>query len=313
MFKKISNDFKEVADEIDNLMKDQKEFFKKNRAFYDDYENLPRTIEEEAKTSILQDRLHQQSMLKVLLKQEPNLELIEKTKQEWLEKRLLAEKTQRKYAQRFIECKEIVEGYEKPYKEKLNKLYKSLEQKQELLQCCAVFAKKALFTAVKNNEVKEVKELVSAGLNIELKNVRGLTPLFYAIKKNNAELVQCFLEAKANPNLELELKKGPSITPLIATIIWTFNNTRILELLLQYGAIINKTNNQLNSPLHVAISMLAIDHACYLLRQGASTDLINSRQETPLNILEKRKHIFWHKEIKTVVDELKHSKSLSKI
>lgn len=312
LFKTTCIHLKDLTNDKNDLVKNKNDFFKKNEAFYNDYLALPKTIECETNVSALEDKRYQQQMLEILSKHDSDLKSIEKIKKTWLEHRVLAQNTQEEYAKRYAECKEVVEGYEKPYTESLDKLNSLLSQEQKSLQYYEKLAIKALFTAIKNNEIEKIDKLLNAGLHVDSKNIFGLTPLFYAIKKDNVQLVQRFLERKANPNIEIELKKGPSLTPLIATVIWTFNNTHILELLLRYGAGINHSNQQLNTALHIAISMLAIDHACYLLRQGASIELINFRGETSLNILDKRKHIFWHKEIKEVVKELKQRKSLSK-
>ncbi len=292
--------------ELNQLQKDYNAFFKTNRAIHTDYLNLPNKIKAEQKKCILENKNYKSKMLNILSAPNPDLEFLDTMKKSWQEKLISIQAIVQNYEKKYAECKAFIETYVNHSRAKVKEINKSLLSAKEDLEKHTILSKQALFNAITDNEIKKIDAILNAGLSIESKNAEGLTPLFYAIKTNNIQLVQRFLDAGANPNLEIQVNNAPSMTPMIATVIWTFNNTQILQLLINNGAILDHRNNQHNTALHVAISMLAIDHAIFLLKQGANCNLYNFRRETPLNILEKRKHIFWHKEIKTVVDELKN-------
>jgi hypothetical protein len=289
------------------------DFFVENKAAYCDYLDLPQKIQDEKKSYILENKEYQCTMQQILFTPNPDLECLEKTRKAWHEKMVIAQNTLQKYEDRYAKCKELIENYSNHSRQISEKYKKSLFAAKESLNNYRAQAIQIFFTAIRHNEIKKIDSLLNAGLSVEYRNVDGLTPLLYAIKMEKPLLVQRFLEAGENPNIEIQFTNAPSMTPLIATIVWTYNNTQILQLLINHNATLDLPNNQDNTALHVAISMLAIDHAVFLLRQGANFHLYNIRNETPLNILENRKHIFWHKEIRTVVDEVKENKSLNRI
>lgn len=90
--------------------------------------------------------------------------------------------------------------------------------------------------AVKFNNQKMVKITLDAGVTLDKPNY----PLHLAIKNKNIEIVKFLLEAKVNPNKQND--KGE--TPLLLTV--KQNNLAMTDLLLKYGADVNKVINDQN-------------------------------------------------------------------
>src|SRR5690606_28115165 len=96
--------------------------------------------------------------------------------------------------------------------------------------------------AVKNNQAAIIQLLIQYEANINAKDSSGLTPLFWAIINNNLDIVKLLLQHKADissicwGNEKLGINAADK--PLHVAI--KFGQTDIVELLIQYGAKINE-------------------------------------------------------------------------
>lgn len=92
--------------------------------------------------------------------------------------------------------------------------------------------------AAENGHVEKVKELLDAGIDPNVQDRYGNTPLAIATDYGRIEIVRVLLEAGADPNLQ----DRSGYTPIIYTGI--FGQTEIAELLIDYGADLNACDEE---------------------------------------------------------------------
>jgi ankyrin repeat protein len=122
--------------------------------------------------------------------------------------------------------------------------------------------------AVANNgkdTYQTVDYLMSYGVDVNVCNADGDTPLIIAVRNDNEKIVSCLLENKAKPNIG----NGKGEFPIIYAI--NNNNKSILKLLLDYNADVNITDNQSHTPLMFA-SIKDVDFIDLILRAGAKVN-----------------------------------------
>jgi ankyrin repeat protein len=98
-----------------------------------------------------------------------------------------------------------------------------------------------LLSEIFAEDIEAVKNLLELGVNVNYTDTKGETPLLVAIETQNYDLVQLLLEHKADPNLPSRI---PVLHAAIDTAVEATKNndkidedsTRIIELLLNYGA-----------------------------------------------------------------------------
>ena len=90
--------------------------------------------------------------------------------------------------------------------------------------------------AVKKENLAEVERFIDEGVDLELKDLNGYTPLMHAVKQQNTELVKLLAEYGAN----VDTSDGLEDTPLV----WasSMNNEAIVKVLLEHGADPDKGN-----------------------------------------------------------------------
>lgn len=59
-----------------------------------------------------------------------------------------------------------------------------------------------LFSAARENNVKQIEELISNGKHVNEANQRGFTPLILAIYNNSSDAAKVLLSKEANPNAQ---------------------------------------------------------------------------------------------------------------
>lgn len=148
-----------------------------------------------------------------------------------------------------------------------------------------------LISAVKSNSLEKVKELISAGANINAKYNLDSTLLHWAVARNFKDIVELLVKNGANINAQ----ESEGRTPLL----WaTYNgNKDILELLISHGADINAKDKYEFTPLHKAaydgnkeLAKLLLDNKANILASqnmraiasataGATPDMVNDIDE----------------------------------
>jgi len=110
----------------------------------------------------------------------------------------------------------------------------------------------------------EVLRLINKGVDVNCDCGNGVTPILYAIEKNNYKLTEIFLKNKA----QINFKPYNGISPLHAAVI--NGNIEIIDLLLNYNADIEIKDFNGATPLMYAIVTDQIDITKHLLEKGAS-------------------------------------------
>lgn len=128
-----------------------------------------------------------------------------------------------------------------------------------------------LLTAVKDNDVAEVKKWLDQNASPNMAGVMDRTPLYFAASMASAEIVQLLLDKGALPNV----CDDDGMTPLHIAI----ENKRfdIADQLIAHGANLNYQFDNKVTPLHTAffVSLKNEDTACldYVLKKGAKVDM----------------------------------------
>lgn len=122
----------------------------------------------------------------------------------------------------------------------------------------------------------EVERLIKKGADVNCNCGEGVTPILYAIEKNNVDLVKIFLDKGAKINL----RPYNGITPLHCAVM--NGNFEIIDLLLDQGADIEIKDYNGATPLIYAIAMGQNNILRYLIEKGASMSVIDYMGNSPL-------------------------------
>lgn len=133
-----------------------------------------------------------------------------------------------------------------------------------------------LFEAIEQNEVDVVKKMAREGVDLDVKNKDGYTPLFLAVKNNNYEISKLLISNGAD--ISTLQKDGRSI--LIEAS--DEEDHRLARLLVKHGAEINHVSKKRGTALHEAIRAGNFDVAEQLVKSGADLRLKDDDGRTPL-------------------------------
>ena len=133
-----------------------------------------------------------------------------------------------------------------------------------------------LISAIRENNINQVRELVAAGVNVNQENHNGDISLIKAIFKGNIDIIKLLIEAEANVNQEN--KNGD--TPLRQAI--SGNKIDIINLLIEAGANVDQEDENADTPLIKAIFKGDIDIIKLLIEAGANVNQENDNGQTPL-------------------------------
>ncbi|MBV8801725.1 MAG: ankyrin repeat domain-containing protein, partial [Gammaproteobacteria bacterium] len=136
----------------------------------------------------------------------------------------------------------------------------------------------ALHWAVSKNNIRIVKTLLKKKeININKKNINGITPLMYACKAGHLELLNILLEAEADINL-LDYKENGILN-------WAVINghVKVVEVLLKQKRInLNQQNREGLSPLMEASIKGDLHMVNILLKAGAVVNLLDNEGNNSL-------------------------------
>jgi len=104
-----------------------------------------------------------------------------------------------------------------------------------------------LHLAASEGDVELVKELLEQGLNVNARDMHGLTPLHVAALKGHTEVAKVLLEHGADVNAREECFEN---TPLHLTL--EKGHLEVVKVLLEHGADINAENSFGETPKDIA-------------------------------------------------------------
>jgi len=135
-----------------------------------------------------------------------------------------------------------------------------------------------LFRAVSNEDVEEVKNLITRGENINQKdeNYSLITPLFLAVENGNAEIAETLLNFGAKINAKDENKQ----TPLMR--LDEDASAELVNLLIKHGAKVNLTDKEGNNVLILASRSVSAEVLRLLIKHSANLNTRNGEGRTAL-------------------------------
>lgn len=135
-----------------------------------------------------------------------------------------------------------------------------------------------LHTAVSNDDIEVVKNLISRGENVNAKdeNYGNITPLFLAVENGNTEIVETLLNFGARINVRDDNKQ----TPLMR--LDEDASIELVYLLIKHGAKINLVDNGGNNALILASRSVKPEVLHILLEEGTNLNAQNREGRTAL-------------------------------
>jgi len=131
-----------------------------------------------------------------------------------------------------------------------------------------------MIDAVAAGDEVRVKELLDTGIDLDITDGEGWTPLMWAVQNADAKMIQILLEAGANPNKLNNYEE----TALYFAIYQ--NNVEVIKTLILTGADPNLADSTGWTPLMSAVSDEKIESVKALLEAGADSELKDESQYT---------------------------------
>jgi len=132
-----------------------------------------------------------------------------------------------------------------------------------------------LLSAIKNNSLAEIKNLLERGSNISVVDDDSDNVLMYAALYSTADCMKLLLQKGANPNAKNKLGE--------TAIMWCSHDLEKTKLLLEYKADVNNKTTDGNTPLLVAcVGNGQYDMIKLLLDYGANPLLLNNKNSGSL-------------------------------
>ena len=132
-----------------------------------------------------------------------------------------------------------------------------------------------IFSAVKNNDLKDVRSLLDQGADPNSYDEDGDHLLMFAALYSSADCMQLLIEKGSNVNARNKIDE--------TALMWAVHDLLKLKLLIQHGADVNARAKSGNTPLLIT----AVGHGNYeaiklLLDKGADVSVLNNRKENAL-------------------------------
>lgn len=141
-----------------------------------------------------------------------------------------------------------------------------------------------LMAASVHGVVKDIKDAIRRGANVNSINEMGESPLNMVSKLSYEFLVRYLVSAGANVNTSNNNK----ITPLHWGV--EYDNLEIVKLLLRKGADLNARDGINETPLHWAAWTGNFKSARWLLKYGANPLATNNTGVTPVDLAKRQEH-----------------------
>lgn len=133
-----------------------------------------------------------------------------------------------------------------------------------------------LFEAVRQENIEELRDLLSKGASLATWNGEDRTPLEVAVDSGNLAMVELLLKSEA-----VRVPSGFMNAALILAV--ARGEREMTELLLERGADVNVKGSLGQTPLHRAVDSENVGLARLLLERGADVNAEDHGRETPLH------------------------------
>jgi len=119
--------------------------------------------------------------------------------------------------------------------------------------------------------------LLEHKMDPNIKDLKGVSLLFYMVKRQNIKGLELLLKAGANPE-----KAGTDERPLIVAV--RDGNLQIVRLLIKYGANLNVQDQEGNTALHICVRLHNFKLLRFLLEKGADARIFNVDGLAPIHL-----------------------------
>jgi len=137
-----------------------------------------------------------------------------------------------------------------------------------------------IFELAKIGVPNELQEALDLGLDINIQDKFGATPLLRAIEKNRFDNVKFLIEHGA----DIQIKENLGFDALNRAISSPYDNTELVTYLINKGSDINtRTNRPGDTPLHNAAYHGKVDLVKLLLEKGVDVNVQNNYTEAPMH------------------------------
>ncbi len=167
-----------------------------------------------------------------------------------------------------------------------------------------------LHLAAINGHAKVVDLLIKSGAHVNARNRDGATPLLKAVQGRHIDVIKLLIKRHADINV----KDDSSVSPLMATLMdgnleiakilvesgadvrvksaggstpmhmAAREDSALVKLLVKKGADVNAVDNRGWTALHAAVSAKRADIVEFLMDAGASANIRNKNDKTPLDL-----------------------------
>jgi len=144
-------------------------------------------------------------------------------------------------------------------------------QQQNYINAC-------LKTAIENEDIVKLQELIKVGADVNSKDAKGWTPLHMAAQRGLVVATKLLIDAGAN----VHITDNHRITPLYMAVL--SGRLELLKHLLDAKADINVTLDNGNTPLHLAALRGKLEVLTFLAEYGANVHAKNNKGNTPLHL-----------------------------
>lgn len=140
--------------------------------------------------------------------------------------------------------------------------------------------------AIGSGDLAQAQRLLESGASVNAVGTEGMTPLYWAILKQNFSSFEFLLENSANPNTSTCWKpvKGPEQCESALQIAILQDDSRYLSALLDGGADPNQTiDSSKRAPIYIAILYRRLNSIRVLAARGANLNHQDFSLKTPIS------------------------------
>ncbi len=158
---------------------------------------------------------------------------------------------------------------------------KSEEEEKEVVQLLEVKKDEKLSAnlhdEVSKGDLKQIKELIIRGVDVNEKDSNGYTPLHIAARNGNVEIARYLIAKGAIINVKSENEK----TPLHYAA--QYGHLSAVKLLVEKGAIVDARDEEWQTPMAIAVKGSHMDVVNYFFNHGADLNVKDKEGEPLFN------------------------------